>query len=354
MFEIDTSSPVMVTGATGYVAGWIVKRLLEAGVTVHAAVRDPSNKAKLKYLDEIAADAPGEIVYFEADLLKKGSYAEAMKGCRIVFHTASPFTLGVEDPQRDLVDPALLGTRNVLDSVNETESVERVVLTSSIVAIFGDTADIPEFPNGVADESTWNTTSTLDHQPYSYSKTVAEKEAWKIAEAQSRWDMVTINPTLVIGPGINPRSTSESFNIWKQFGDGRLKMGAPDLYMGCVDVREVAQAHIAAAFTKEAKGRHLINARDTGFLEIAGILREKFGKAYPFPKRKMTNWLVWLVAPLIEKSVKRRYLSRNLGFPSKTDNSKSRRELGIEYRPLAESATEYFQQMIDAGVFSKR
>ena len=130
MKNIDKNMPVMVSGATGYVAGWIVKRLLEEGLTVHAPIRNPDNTESLKYLDAIAANSKGTIKYFKADLLKEGSYDEAMKGCELVFHTASPFINTVKDPQKDLVDPALIGTKNVLGSVNSTESVKRVVLTT--------------------------------------------------------------------------------------------------------------------------------------------------------------------------------------------------------------------------------
>ena len=81
----------MVTGATGYVAGWIVKKLLDEGLTVHAPVRNPDNIESLKYLDALASKSKGQIKYFKADLLKEGSYDEAMKDCELVFHTASPF-----------------------------------------------------------------------------------------------------------------------------------------------------------------------------------------------------------------------------------------------------------------------
>ena len=67
---------------------------------------------------------------------------------------------------------------------------------------------------------------------------LAEKEAWKINEKQTRWDWVTINPTWVIGPGISPDATSESFKLVKQFGDGSMKAGAPRLGFGAVDVRD--------------------------------------------------------------------------------------------------------------------
>ena len=135
----------------------------------------------------------------------------------------------------------------------------------------------------------------LEHQPYSYSKTLAEKEAWKINEKQTRWDLVTINPTLVIGPGINPHATSESFKLVKQFGDGSLKAGAPRLGFGVVDVRDLAEAHFKAAFTPEAKGRYIISGHNTDFPSLAETLIDKFGNDYPIPRKVMPKWLVWLV-----------------------------------------------------------
>lgn len=350
MMKIDKQMPVMITGATGYVAGWIVKKLLDEGLTVHAPVRDPANPEKMKYLNEIAESAPGKIQYFKADLLDKGSYGQAMAGCRIVFHTASPFKIHVVDPQKELVDPALLGTRNVLEEVNRTPSVKRVVLTSSCAAVYGDNADLKKTPDGIFTEEIWNTSSSLDHHPYSYSKTVAEKEAWKINEQQSRWELVTINPSLVIGPGINPHATSESFRIVKQFGDGTLKAGAPKMGIGAVDVRDLAEAQFKAAFTPEAKGRYIISAHNTDLHAMAQTLLEKYGERYPIPRKVMPKWLVWLVGPMVNKAMSRKMVSLNTNHPWKADNSKSIRELDMQYRSLKESMNDFFQQMIDSGL----
>ena len=353
MYEIDTTSPVLVTGATGYVAGWIIKRLLEAGVTVHAAVRDPSRAAKHAHLDEIAATAPGEFEYFKADLLDHGSYAEAMKSCSVVFHTASPFTVDVKDPQRELVDPAKLGTRNVLTEATQTPSVRRVVVTSSCAAIYGDNADLENTANRIFTEDDWNTTSSLTHNAYSYSKTEAEKEAWRIAGGQSQWDLVTINPSLVMGPGLNPHATSESFNIIKQMGDGSLRAGAPDWGFGLVDVRDLAEAHVAVAYTQGAKGRHIISGHNTSLPEMAATLVPKYGDDYPIPRRTMPKWLIWLVGPMVTPGMTRQIVSRNVGYPWRGDNSKSIRELGMKYRPMEETMNDFFQQMIDSGQFEK-
>lgn len=352
--QIDKSMPVMVSGATGYVAGWLVKRLLEEGLTVHAPVRNPGDASKLKYLDEIAAKTPGKIVYFKADLLEVGSYAEAMAGCQVVFHTASPFSISVRDPQKELIEPALLGTRNVLESANKTPTVKRVVLTSSCAAIYGDNADQAATPKGIFTEEIWNTSSSLEHQPYSYSKTVAEQEAWKISKAQNRWDLVTINPSLVIGPGINPHGTSESFNIVRQLGDGTMKPGVPDIGMGLVDVREVAEAHVRAAFTPAAKGRYILSGHNSSLPGMARAVLPKYGKDYPIPKGTLPKWLLWLVGPIVNKALTRKGVSLNVNLPWNGDNSRSRKELGIQYRPLEDSMNEFFQQMVDSGGFRKR
>ena len=349
--SFNKNAPVLVTGGTGYVAGWVVKALLEAGLTVHAAVRNPAKKEKVQHLLDLADDSPGSLKLFAADLLASGSYAEAMAGCDVVFHTASPFTTRVDDPQTELVDPALNGTRNVLDTVNATSSVRRVVLTSSCAAIYTDASDCAQAPGGVLTEEIWNTTASLDYQPYSYSKLLAEREAWKIADSQDRWDLVVINPSLVIGPALNPNPTSESFAIVKQLGDGNARFGAPKLGMGVVDVRDVAQAHIEAANNADANGRNILSGHSTNFLEIGQVLQDRFGKDYPLPTRALPKRLVWLVGPYLA-GLPRQFVANNVDVEFVADNSKSRRELGIEYRPLKGSMEDMFAQMIDSGAFA--
>ncbi len=346
----DTSAPVLVTGATGYVAGWLVKRLLEEGFTVHAAVRDPAKIEKLKYLNELAEQSPGHIQFFKSDLLANGSYAEAMQGCSVVFHTASPFAMSVDNPQKELIEPAQLGTRNVLEQANKTESVKRVVVTSSCAAIYGDNTDIAQSTDQQLTEADWNTSSSLTHQPYSYSKTLAEKEAWEIANAQDHWDLVTINPSLVMGPGINPFATSESFSLIKQLGDGTMKSGVPNYGVGLVDVRDVAAAHMAAGFTPSAQGRYITSGHNTNFPELAKILRAQFGDAYPFPRSILPKPLVWLLGPLLDSSLSRKTIARNVGVPFRADNSKGVRELGLTYRSVTTTITDMFQQLIDSGI----
>jgi dihydroflavonol-4-reductase len=348
MTTIDKSKPVLVTGATGYLAGWIVKYLLEEGITVHAAVRNPENKKKTAHLDALAANSPGSITYFKADLLEEGSYAEAMEGCALVYHTASLFTSDFNDPQKELIDPAVKGTANVLNQAIKTTSVQRVVVTSSCAAIYTDASDVANTPNGILTESVWNRTASLDYQPYSYSKTLAEQKAWEINRNQNRWDMVTINPSLIMGPALNPGVvTSESYSILKQMGDGTLKMGAPKLSMGLVDVRDVARAHILAGFTPNASGRYITSAHNTHLLEMAQSLIPKFGKQYPLPKAALPKWLLMLIGPFVDKRFSRKFIKNNVNVEWKADNSKIKEELGMTFRPMRETMEDSFQLLID-------
>lgn len=355
MTQIDKTKPVLVTGATGYVAGWLVKKLLDEGITVHAAVRNPDKKEKTQHLDKVAATSKGSIKYFKSDLLEKGSYVEAMKGCELVFHTASPFVTDVKDPQRDLIDPAVIGTQNVLETANQTPSVKRVVITSSCAAIYTDAIDCQNAPGGVLTEEIWNTTSSLEYQPYSYSKTLAEKKAWEIAEKQSKWDLVTINPSLVLGPPLNVKSnTSESFTILKQMGDGSFKAGAPKMGIGMVDVRDVADAHYKAGFTPEAKGRYITSAHSTNFYEMGMALQPKFGKNFPIPKKALPKWLLMLIGPMANKLFTRKFIRNNVNVEWKADNSKIKNELGINFRPMQTTMEDGFQVLVDQKIIKSK
>lgn len=347
------TAPVLVTGATGYVAGRIIERLLQEGVTVHGTVRDPSKTERLAYLTELAAKHPGTLVFFRGDLNEPGSFADGMAGCSHVFHVASPFASSVADPQRDLVDPAVNGTRTVLEQANATPTVKRVVVTSSCAAIYGDSIDLKDTPNGVFTEEVWNTSSSLQHNAYSYSKTLAEKEAWKLHDAQDRWTLVTVNPSLVMGPGVKIHSTSESFELIKQMGDGTFGTGAPDLHLGVVDVRDLANAHLAAAFLPDANGRNIISGHNTSIPKMAQSIDGRFA-AYPLPRRVLPKFLLWLVGPFVNATLTRTFVSRNVGHDWQADNSKSVRELGMTYRPLAETLGDFMQQLIDAGELPKK
>ncbi len=250
MTNPNTSAPILVTGATGYIASWVIKNLLEQGHTVHSTVRDLNKTHTFQHLTDIAAKSTGNLELFQANLLEEGAFDVAMQGCEIVLHMASPFVVtNYKDAIKDIIEPAVIGTENVLNSVNRTASVKRVVVTSSIAATYGDAIDILTTTNNCFDESHWNTSSSPEHQPYPYSKVAAERKAWEMAQAQTRWDLVCINPALVLGPSLTKNTQSGSVEVLLQFANGMTLAGVPAMWNGIVDVRDVADAHIQAALS---------------------------------------------------------------------------------------------------------
>ncbi len=353
MSTLDTNKPVMVSGANGYIASWIVKKLLDKGCTVHATVRDPSDNERVGHLREIAEGSKGTLKFFQANLLEEGSFSQAMQGCEIVFHTASVVMFSSKNPQKDIVDPALFGTKNILHSVDACESVKKVILTSSIAAVYGYSIDMQRQNIEKFREEHWNTSSSLTMGPYSYAKTVAEKAAWQYAEQQKeqRWQLIVMNPGFVVGPTLNKRVES-SLMLLKQLGDGSMKLGTMNMMLAIVDVEDIADAHIIAAYKPGVSGRHILTAKSYSLLEMANILRSHFGDQYAFPKKNIPKWMLSLFAPLIGMS--RDMVRYSVNFPLEFDNEYSKKDLGLEYRSVQDALIATFQQMIDIGIVQKK
>jgi nucleoside-diphosphate-sugar epimerase len=335
---------VVVTGGSGFVGSHLVRRLLERDYEVRTTVRSVANPAKVRPLRRMQEEFPGRLALFEADLLREGSFDEALSGCRVVFHVASPFFMPekIKDGRRDMVDPALLGTRNVLASVDRMPRVERVVFTSTVGAIFGDYADVLDMDDQVLSERYFNTTSTVENNPYHYAKTLAERAAWDAEAAQDRWRMVSVNPGLILGPSLAPASESGSLFLLEELFKGYFFYGAPDFSFTTADVREVADAHIAAAENPDAKGRYIVAARTmTSFHEMSRVIRTRYPRDLRLPRTALPHWPVRILGPAF--GLTQDYIRKHLGIRFRVDNSRSVRELGIAYRPIEQTVLDHYE-----------
>ncbi|KAH1141175.1 hypothetical protein AAZX31_12G019000 [Glycine max] len=267
----NSGKVVCVTGASGFIASWIIKLLLQRGYTVRATVRDPSKPEKVDHLLKLDG-AKERLHLFKADLLEEGSFDSAFEGCDGVFHTASPVHFIVTDPQNQLIDPAIKGTLNVVKSCAKSPSVKQVILTSSVAAVLYNGR--PRTPEVVVDETWFSDPDFLreNERWYAFAKTSAEDAARKFL---SEYDikLVVINPSMSIGPLLQPELNASSSSILN------LINGSPTFSnnsFGWINVKDVANAHIQAYEIDSASGRYCLVERVIHFSELAKILRDMY------------------------------------------------------------------------------
>lgn len=296
-------------------------------------MRDPGKTRSEGHLTALSG-ASERLELVQADLLVPSAFDEPVAGCEYVIHTASPYVIHVEDPQRDLVDPAVEGTTSVLAACVAAATVKRLVLTSSVAAI-SDLAD-----GHVNTENEWNTRSTLRRNPYHYSKTMSERAVWDFVEANHpRFGLVALNPSYVIGPSLVP-GLNTSHTFFTGFTNGRLP-GILAIEWPFVDVRDVALAHVRAMENPVAKGRYVIAAGSRTMRQVVDLLRENgWGERYRLPTLSLDRGVgvtLSRFAAVFQPSELRSYMRDQLGGRMQFDNSKARRELDMEFMDVDRS-----------------
>jgi dihydroflavonol-4-reductase len=335
-------SRVLVTGATGFIASHTIADLLAHGYEVRGTVRSRAKALKEAALARIPGAERLELV--EADLLDAASFEKPAQGCHAVLHMASPYAINVKDPQRDLVDPAVKGTQAVLAAAAKA-GVRRVVLTSSLAAI----TDEPPQDHALT-EADWNEKSSLTRNPYYFSKTLAERAAWRfMEEAKPAFDLVVVNPFLVIGPSYT-KALNESNKMLADMTKG-VYPGLLALTWGFVDVRDVARAHVLALETPAAKGRYLCSGDILTMRQTAAALHEALPQA-KLPSLPLDNFagtaLVKLASHMQPAAVGS-YLRSHIGRKLAYDNSKIRRELGMTFRPATAAIADAAADLVKWG-----
>lgn len=343
MSRIVTDRPVLVTGASGFIATHTIKQLLERGYRVRGTVRSVKDPAKLAPLTSLPGAAE-RLELVEADLNKPESFVPAVVGVEYILHLASPYSLTVTNPQRDLVDPAVNGTLAVLNAAYAEGAAKRIVLTSSCASIC-DSFDSSK----VYTEADWNVLSSLTRNPYYYSKTMAERAAWDfVKEKKDKFDLVVINPFVVLGPSLVPGQINESVDFYRTLLNGE-QSGIINLHMGVVDVRDVALSHILAMETPTASGRYICWNQTVSMAEICALLSRRFpAYAKRIPTRSLPDMLVRIFAHFQSKGLKD-YLQTNVGRVPRLDHSKIVNELGLHFRDVDETFVETCQWLIDDG-----
>lgn len=341
---------VAVTGASGYLGSHLVERLCREGYRVRGVVRDPGRAEKVGHLAKLTEGAAHPLELVAGDLLRPGSHDAAFQGCEAVFHLASSVRLQAKDPQAEIVDVAVRGTRNVLESARKAGTVKTVVLTSSVAAVTGH--DQPK--DHVFTEEDWNRTSTLGDDPYPLAKTLGERAAWDFHAALpegERFRLVALCPAVVLGPLYVKAHYRSSPNLLGDVFFGKFP-ACPRLHLSVVDVRDVALAHQRALERPEAEGRYLLAARGLWMQDMGRILAPRF-PGQPVRTRRLPDIALYAAA-LFDKRLSFKWVRRTVGRVTRLDVGRAGRDLGMTYRPLEETLIETCQSFLDLGLGPKK
>lgn len=345
----ETKPLVLVTGATGYIAGHCIRELLEHGYRVRGTVRSLADPKKTEHLRRMAAELGGTVELVEADLTSDRGWREAVAGCTYVQHVASPFPAEVPKDENELIRPAVDGATRVLKACADAGTVKRVVMTSSVAAVaFGHTGQ----PDKVRTEADW---SDADHcDPYPKSKTLAERAAWDLVgklPPERRFELAVINPGFVLGPLLNADQGTSGELVRKLMA--REMPACPEIGFAPVDVRDVASAHRLAMERPEAAGNRYICAGEHLWVQdLAKILAAEFNpRGYRVPTGKLPYWLMWIIARF-DKAVN--LAITFVGRKELVSAAKAKRELGWSMRPIKETILDTGRTMIEQGIVPAR
>lgn len=338
------SDRILVTGASGFIAQHVMARLLQKGYAVRGTLRS------LKRADEVRAarararvDGAG-VEFVEADLLADGGWGEAVRECAYVHHVASPFPAAMPKDDEELIRPARDGALRVLKA-SKAAGVRRVVLTSSMAAIaYGHGKNRP----AIVDETLWSNPDGPDNTAYTRSKTIAERAAWNYVAGEGKGlELATVNPSGVLGPALT-KDASTSVEIVLQLLRGKVP-GTPRLGFAVVDVRDVAECHVAAMTNPNAAGERFL--AESGFMwmrEIADLLiREMPNEAKRVPKGSVPDIVLramGLFNPLYAQ------VATELGRTRRASNAKAREVLGVAFRTPAEAVLSAAKSVVDLGM----
>ncbi|KAI6901347.1 NAD(P)-binding protein, partial [Hortaea werneckii] len=319
--------------------------LLQHGHSVVTTVRS-QDKAK-KIADNHAQYGPDKLSFaIVEDIAKEGAFDQAVVSdppFETVIHTASPFHFNVTDVQKELLDPAIIGTTGILKSIKKSApSVKRVVITSSFASIINPYKG--SWPEHTYTETDWNpiTQQQAIENPangYRASKTFAERAAWEFLEKEKpNFSIATMCPPLVLGPIVHYLNSLDALNTSNQrvrdimMGKAKDEIPPTGTFIW-VDVRDLALCHVLAMEKEGAANKRFFIT--TGYFsnkEIAEII----GKNFPQYKEGLPS-----------------ASTPGGGYPEegvyKIDNSNVVNTLGVKFRPLEESIVDTVKSLQAVG-----
>jgi nucleoside-diphosphate-sugar epimerase len=339
------TSPVLVTGGSGFLGLHTIIQLLERGDRVRTTVRSRARETEVREtLARAGVEAGDRLAFVVADLLSDDGWRAAVDGVEHVLHVASPFPAGTPEHEDDLIVPARDGTLRVLRAARDA-GVRRVVVTSSSAAIGHDR----EPGDHVFTEADW-TDPDADVGAYIKSKTIAERAAWDFADREGDGlELAAIQPGAIFGPVLGS-DLSASIGLVAGLLSGAMAGGMPRLSFSVVDVRDVADLHLRAMDSADAAGERFIAvAGDAVWLaDVARVLRDHLGAAAAnVPATEIPDDAL-LAAAASDPSLER--IAREVGKVRHLSSEKARRVLGWEPRSTDEAILATAESLLRLGV----
>jgi len=322
-----------VTGGTGFIGRHLVRLLLSSGWRVRALVLD-SERTRLPIAPNLEP--------IVGDVTKPETLRGAMNGTDVVFHVAALVDAWVRDP-RDYVRVNVEGTRHVADEALRA-SVPRFVFTSSLSGI------------GVTQGAVMREDSPPGKTfgPYEESKAEAERLVAR-AVRERGLPAITIIPSIVIGPG----DTRNTGKFLLAYVNGEFPgTFAETSVLPVVDVDDVARAHLLGYYRGRVGERYIVSGQNVAWGELLRIASAASGT--PMPSRHLGGRAVWLASrtgELLSRITRAPprlppWLADFLLAGASMENGKSVRDLGMTYRPIAESIRESIGWFRDEGLFA--
>ena len=335
---------VLLTGVSGWIAKHTAIELLNKGYEVLGTIRN--NNLIDQTRQTIGKYAPIEKLSFvELDLLKDEGWNEAAKGCKYIFHIASPFPIKVSRNREVLLPVAVDGTIRVLNA-GLNAGVEQIIKTSSIVAMFRKPNRTNPYTFGENDWTDENWTEGVND--YFLSKTKAEKAAWDLMESKGlKNKLTTICPGGVFGDALDKKGGT-SIEYVRQFMAGKFP-GAPKFAVLISDVRDIAKAHVACIGNTKVGGRRLIVGKEVKKLvELSQLMAEAMPEyARKLPKKELPNFMVKLIS-YIDSSAKT--MIPDLGIMMQTDPTYAEKLLGFEFKAAKDCMAENAKSVVRLGL----
>ena len=335
---------VLLTGISGWIAKHTAIELLNAGYEVLGTIRNKNLVDQTKQTISKYASTE-KLSFVELDLLKDDGWNEAAKGCRYIFHIASPFPMKVSSNRENLLPVAVDGTLRVLNA-GLNAGVEQIIKTSSIVAMFRKPNRTNPYTFG---ENDWSDENWIEGvSDYFLSKTKAEKAAWRLMESKGlKNKLTTINPGGVFGDALDKKGGT-SIEYIRQFMKGKFP-GAPKFAVLISDVKDIAKAHVACIGNNKVGGRRLIDGKDVKRLvELSQLIAEAMPEyKKKLPTKELPNLMVKLIS-YIDSSAKT--MIPDLGIMMQTDTSYAEEILGFKFKPAKGCISENAKSVVRLGL----